>query len=69
MSKKTKNNYRKCLVTREICHKSQLQRYVIKDNQILYDEQQNMTGRGYYFKKDVLPNICIQALKKKIKKS
>ena len=67
MSKKTKNNFRKCLITKEVCHKSALQRYVIQDHQIIWDEQGTMLGRGYYFKKEFSPTMCQQALKKKAK--
>ncbi len=67
MSKKTKNNFRKCIITKEVCHKSALQRYVIQEQQIVLDEQGTMLGRGYYFKKDLPPSMCQQALKKKIK--
>ncbi len=64
--KKTKNNYRKCLITRQIKHRSELDRYTIINNKVVYDIDQTMKGRGYYFDKNVSPEIKANYFKKKM---
>ncbi len=64
--KQTKSNYRKCLITKVIKHRSELDRYTIINNQVIYDQEQNLKGRGYYFDKSVSSQIKANYFKKKM---
>ena len=52
-TKKTSPIYRKCIVTSLKTLQEDLYRVVvINKKEILLDKEQNMAGRGFYFKKD-----------------
>ena len=54
--------YRTCIVTREKILKEDLFRVVKNNDKIYFDENQNMSGRGAYIKKDL--NVILLAQKR-----
>ncbi len=64
--KKTKSNYRKCLITKQVKHRLELDRYTVINKQVVFDKEQTLKGRGYYFDKTVTPQIRANYFKKKL---
>ena len=52
--------YRTCIVTRKLYLKSDLYRVVKVNNQVYFDSNQNMQGRGAYISKDLKAIIAAQ---------
>lgn len=55
------NNPRTCIISKKRLNKSELIRFVIKENQLIADKNQVIKQRGYYIHKSI--NILTKAKK------
>lgn len=64
-SKKGHIPIRSCVICRKKDEKSNLQRFIIEKGSIVFDEKQNMHGRGFYHCGNLQ---CVEKLEKWLKK-
>ncbi|MBC8313814.1 MAG: DUF448 domain-containing protein [Candidatus Cloacimonetes bacterium] len=64
-SKKGHIPKRSCVICRKKDEKSNLQRFIIKNGNIIFDENWKMFGRGFYHCKN---SQCVEKLAKWLKK-